>query len=383
MGYLTLIGTKKGLFTATSDDRRSWVLKGPHALDADGFTAVAEIYALAADPRSGSILVGAESPHFGPSVWRSDDLAATWHEPEAAPLAFPQDLPYRPLDFSEAPGVDQPDTDRTNTVKRIWQLAFGAQDGRVWAGVEPTSLWRSDDGGRSFTFNRALWEHPDHETWGPGGGGAAVHTIVPDPADPEALTIAMSAGGIYQTADDGRTWKGVTKGITVDYGPDPEPASGQCIHKVARDAGGAFFVQSHGPAYRSSDPEAGWTNISAALPSNFGFHITAHPSRPGVAMAYPVSDAMDRFPPGHRISAWRTDDAGDTWRPWGTGLPAEEYFGIVLRDAACHDNAADPAWYFGTRCGDVWAASDSDGTWHQVAAHLPDVLCVRAMATAE
>ncbi|HLU27835.1 MAG TPA: exo-alpha-sialidase, partial [Glycomyces sp.] len=245
----------------------------------------------------------------------------------------------------------------------------------------PSSLCHREVGGRTFTFNRALWDHPDHETWGPGGGGAAVHTIVPDPADPDTVTIAMSAGGIYQTRDAGRTWTGVTKGITVDYGPDPEPASGQCIHKVARDAEGTFFVQSHGPAYRSTDPAEGWTNISAGLPSDFGFHITAHPTRPGVAMAYPVSDAMDRFPPEHRIRAWRTDDAGDTWQPWGTGLPQEPYFGIVLRDAACHDGAADPAWYFGTRCGDVWAAADTDGQWHRVASHLPDVLCVRAMET--
>ncbi|GAB3233839.1 exo-alpha-sialidase [Glycomyces halotolerans] len=381
MGYLALIGTKKGLFTATSDDRRSWQLKGPHALDADGFTAVSEIYATACDPETGRILVGAESPHFGPSIWRSDDLAATWHEPETAPLAFPQDLPYRPLDFSESAGVDRPDSDQTNTVKRIWQLTFGVQPGRVWAGVEPTSLWRSDDGGQTFTFNQALWDHPEHETWASGGGGPAVHTIVPDPTDPDTLTIAMSSGGIYQTHDDGHSWTGVTKGITVDYGPDPEPASGQCIHKVARDAAGTFFVQSHGPAYRSDDPEQGWTNISEQLPSDFGFNITAHPSRPGVAMAYPVSDAMDRFPPGHRIAAWRTDDAGDTWTSWGTGLPDQNYYGIVLRDAACTDNTADPAWYFGTRNGDVWAAADADGHWHQVAAHLPDVLSVRAMET--
>ena len=382
MGYLALIGTKKGLFTATSDDRRHWSLKGPHALDADGYTAVSEIYAVAADPDTGDILVAAESPHFGPSIWRSGDLAATWHEPEQAPLAFPQDLAYRPLDFeTETPGADQPESDKKNTVKRVWQLTFGLQSGRVWAGVEPTSLWRSDDGGQTFAFNRPLWEHTDHETWGPGGGGAAVHTIVPDPTDPNTLTIAMSSGGIYQTHDDGQSWTGVTKGITVDYGPDPEPASGQCIHKVARDAAGTFFVQSHGPAYRSDKPEAGWTNISGTLPTNFGFSTRTHPTEPGVAMAWPVSDAMDRFPPDHRIAAWRTDDGGETWRPWGTGLPDEEYFGIVLRDASCVEGTDDPAWYFGTRCGDVWAAADADARWHQVAAHLPDVLCVRAMET--
>ncbi|WP_199044230.1 WD40/YVTN/BNR-like repeat-containing protein [Glycomyces salinus] len=380
MAYLVLIGTRKGLFTATSPDRRTWQLSGPVILDDDGFTAVAEIYAIGTDPATGRILVGAAT-WFGPSVWRSDDAAATWSEPQKAPMAFPQDLPYRPLDFSETAGIDQPESDQTNTVKRIWQIAFGPGD-RVWAGVEPTSLWTSDDGGQTFTFNRALWDHPEHTTWASGAGGPAVHTIVPDPADPRALTVAISSGGIYQTADDGRTWNGITKGITVDYEPDAAPESGQCIHKVTRDADGTLYVQSHGPAYRSTRPDGGWINISENLPTDFGFAIVAHPTEAGTVMAWPISESMERTPAEKHIGPWRSDDAGQTWRPWQAGLPTEAYFGGVLRDGACTDGATEPGWYFGTRCGDVWAASETDGTWHTVAAHLPDVLCVRAMETA-
>ncbi|MQM23985.1 beta propeller repeat protein [Glycomyces albidus] len=379
MAYLVLIGTRKGLFTATSDDRVHWSVDGPAKLDADGFTAVAEIYAAACDPDTGRILVGA-STFFGPSIWRSDDHGRTWHEPVNAPMAFPQDLPYRPLDFSDTAGIDQPDSPETNTVKRIWQLTFGPE-GRVWAGVEPTSLWTSDDGGDTFAFNQALWDHPQHTTWASGAGGPAVHTIVPHPGEPEKLTIAISSGGIYQTHDDGQTWNGITKGITVDYAPDEAPESGQCIHKVTRDAAGTLFVQSHGPAYRSTSPQGDWQNISATLPSNFGFAIVAHPTRPGTVLAWPVGESMDRTPPGARIAAWRTTDGGDTWTSWSQGLPDENYYGTVMRDGACTDGAPDPGWYFGTRCGDVWAAADSDGQWHQVAAHLPDVLCVRAMQT--
>jgi hypothetical protein len=378
MAYLVLIGTRKGLFTATSDDRRHWSVDGPAKLDKDGFTAVAEIYAAAADPATGRVLIGA-STFFGPSIWRSDDGARTWSEPENAPMAFPQDLPYRPLDFSETAGVDQPDSPETNTVKRIWQLAFGPGQ-RVWAGVEPTSLWTSDDGGETFTFNQALWDHPQHTTWASGAGGPAVHTIVTHPGEPEKLTVAISSGGIYQTDDDGHSWHGITKGITVDYGPDEAPESGQCIHKVTRDSSGTLFVQSHGPAYRA-DKAGGWTNISATLPSNFGFAMVAHPTEAGTVVAWPVGESMDRTPPGARIAAWRTTDGGDTWTSWSHGLPDENYYGTVMRDGACTDgDQTDPGWYFGTRCGDVWAAGD-DGTWHQVTAHLPDVLCVRAMVT--
>ena len=41
--------------------------------------------------------------------------------------------------------------------------------------------------------------------------------------------------------------------------------------------------------------------------------------------------------------------------------------------------AADPVGvYFGTRSGEVYASRDEGDSWSSVAAHLPDVLCVRA-----
>ena len=50
----------------------------------------------------------------------------------------------------------------------------------------------------------------------------------------------------------------------------------------------------------------------------------------------------------------------------------------VLRDAMCVDDAETTGVYFGTRTGEVFASRDEGDSWHQVAAHLPDVLCVRA-----
>ena len=62
----------------------------------------------------------------------------------------------------------------------------------------------------------------------------------------------------------------------------------------------------------------------------------------------------------------------------------EQSWNVVLRDAACVlalDDASDddPALVaFGTRDGCVYASTDSGETVVEVAAHLPDVLCVRA-----
>ena len=40
--------------------------------------------------QSPRLLAAVESSHFGPIVATSDDLGATWHEPDERPIAFPE-----------------------------------------------------------------------------------------------------------------------------------------------------------------------------------------------------------------------------------------------------------------------------------------------------
>src|SRR5438445_3910501 len=132
---VVLVGTTKGLFTlAAGPDRERWDLAGP-------WFRGEEIYAAALDCRNGRarLLVGATSSHWGPSIYRSDDLGASWIEPEPNTLTFP-----------EGTGA---------SVARVWQLqpASDAQPDVVYAGVEPAALFRSDDGGVTFRLDEGLW----------------------------------------------------------------------------------------------------------------------------------------------------------------------------------------------------------------------------------
>lgn len=209
---LLTIGTRKGLWLARSDDRRTWALEGPHLL-------MSEVASVAVDTRRerARLLVGTHSEHWGPTVLWSDDLGATFQETERGAIQFPADT-----------GA---------ALARVWQLqpdSAGRPD-VVWAGCEPTSLWRSDDGGRTFALSRGLWEHPHRPEWFPGFGGAAVHTVVPDPASDRVL-VAMSTGGVYASDDAGASWTPANRGISAYFLPDPNPEFGQCVHKVAVDA---------------------------------------------------------------------------------------------------------------------------------------------------
>ncbi|MEO3755317.1 exo-alpha-sialidase [Streptomyces sp. B6B3] len=358
---LLAVGTRKGLFLARRPvDRRGgpgWEFEGPH------FAAQA-VYAVAVDRRGDRprLLVGADSSHFGPSVFRSDDLGASWQEPGRPAVAFPD-------------GTDA-------SLERVWQLqpAGAAEPDVVYAGTEPGALFRSADGGETFELMRPLWDHPTRERWEPGGGGLGLHTVLTDPRDPRAVTVAVSAGGVYRTTDGGGSWFPSNSGVQVVFQPERFPDFGQCVHKVARDPELAdrLFLQNHWGVYRSDDAGGSWTSIGDGLPSDFGFPIVTHPRRSGVAYVFPLNADTDRVPAGRRCRVYRTDDAGAGWQELGVGLPDAPHHGAVLRDAMCTDDADPAGVYFGNRNGEVFGSADDGDSWSQLVAHLPDVLCVRA-----
>ncbi len=351
-----LIGTKKGMWIGTSEDRTAWELHGPHF-------PMQAVSACAIDTRSATprFLVGASSEHWGPAVSWSDDLGASWHETTGGGIRFP-----------EGTGA---------SVEAVWQIAPDSADRAdvVWAGTQPSALWRSTDGGRTFTLVESLWDHPHRETWAPGYGGQAIHTILPHPEEDDRVLVAMSTGGVYVTADGGESWNPSNTGIHAWHFPNTLPEYGQCVHKVARDAGDAsvLYAQNHGGVYVSRDGGSTWHGATNGLPADFGFPVVAHPNRSGTAYVVPLNKDMDRVPPAATLQVWRTDDAGESWTSASKGLP-EDFHAVVLRDAFATDGDDPAGLYLGARDGTVYASPDEGESWSEVTRHLPDVLCVRA-----
>jgi hypothetical protein len=358
MTVLLAIGTRKGLFLATSRDRLTWDVRGPEH-------PMTEVYAVGIDTRRDTprVLAGTTSSHFGPTVVTSDDLGRTWQEPDRAPVAF------GPNDGA--------------SLGRVWQLAPGpvGEPDVVYAGTEPSALFRSEDGGRTYELVRGLWDHPHRPNWAAGFGGQAIHTVLPHPEDAERITVAMSTGGAYRTADGGRTWNPANNGIKAYFLPDNQyPEYGQCVHKVARHPArpDQLFAQNHHGVYRSDDGGGSWTSIADGLPSDFGFPIVVHPGRPGVIYNFPLVADGNRFAPEGRCRVYRSADAGGSWEPLEKGLPQHGFWTAVMRDAMCADDADPAGIYLGTRSGAVFASPDEGDSWQQVAENLPDVMSVRA-----
>lgn len=350
------VGTKKGLFLGWSTDRYTWEWEGPHH-------SMAAVAALAIDTRRSPVrlLVGGRNEHWGPAVFTSDDLGRTWEEESGGSIAFPADA-----------GAD---------VEQVWQLQPGpaSRPDEVWAGVEPSALFRSDDGGRTYSLVRALWDHPHRLDWHPGAGGQCLHTVLPHPEDASRVLVAMSTGGVYVTEDAGDSWNPSNRGVGAPFMPEPAPEYGQCVHKVVRDTEDPdlLVLQNHGGVFRSTDGGATWHDATEGLPATFGFGLTRTPGPDGAFFLFPLSADLSRFPVNGRAGVYRSIDGGRAWSDSSAGLPESGFHTIVLRDALTTD-AADPAGvYLGTRSGEVWGSTDGGGSWNQLVSHLPDVLCVR------
>src|SRR5689334_12295124 len=354
---IVLVGTRKGLWIGRSDERRtSWLWEGPHF-------DVQEVYSCMIDTRGERprLLAGASSSWLGPQVWRSDDLGQTWQETPGGAVRFPD-------------GADA-------SVARVWQLQPGVDADVVYAGTEPGAVFRSDDRGETFRLEQALWDHPHRHQWNAGYGGQAFHTVLPHPTDARSVTVALSTGGVYQTADGGASWSPRNQGIRAEFLPEGEqfPEFGQCVHKVARHPSRPerLFAQNHGGVYRSDDHGQSWEYIAEGLPSDFGFPVVVHPHEPDTVYVFPLDGAGGRHPIDGKATVWRSSDAGKSWDPLTSGLP-EDFYVAVMRDAMCTDGHQSAGLYFGARNGSVWASSDAGESWTEIAANLPDVMVVRA-----
>ena len=352
MGTQLLVGTRKGLWIGRSDDaRQDWDFTGPHH-------DMEEIYSAMIEPGTGRVLAGCSSLWLGALVRASADGGETWTETS---MSFPEDV-----DASLA---------------RIWQLQPGLPEGSIWAGVEPGAIFRSTDGGASFSLVRGLWDHPHRTEWDEGFGGQAFHTILPHPTDPDSVTAAISTGGVYQTRDGGKTWEARNNGIIAVFLPEGQqyPEFGQCVHKVARHSARPerLFLQNHGGVYRSDDEGASWKSIADGLPTDFGFALVVHPQEPDTIFTFPIGAGESRYPPEAKPIVWRSRDAGDHWEALDKGLPDHFYVG-VMRDAMCADDHEVAGVYFGARNGSVWASADAGETWREILRDIPDVMVVRA-----
>jgi photosystem II stability/assembly factor-like uncharacterized protein len=392
-----LVGTRKGAFIYTSDERRQkWELSDP-ILPGWSF------YHMAADVRGDPPRLYAAANHWawGRSVAKSTDLGKTW-DYRSEGLAFPPDMTSpNPGGRGGAPGEWQ--NTPPGVIGNVWSVAPGhaSEPGVVFAGTQPAGLFRSEDWGHSWQPVEAINRHPNRKYWtGTGGGDSCIHSIQVDPRDPKRIYLCVGAGGSYQSRDGGESWDLFSQNATVtnpeakkllaemaqqfpemaaELPPDRDPAGLDELHRMRLDPKNPdrMWGQAHWGVFRSDNSGATWEDVTVGLPSFHGFPIAVTHHQPDAVYVVPLDYGQDNFRVSlGQFTVYRTQDSGKTWEPLTNGLPGPNDYQSVYREGLDTDGLDPEGVYVGTSNGQVFGSADGGDHWQRLPGTLPPVLSV-------
>ena len=197
---------------------------------------------------------------------------------------------------------------------------------------------------------------------------------------PWTMIDGAREGGIWKTTDGGERWTAINTGVRAPYLADPTPVAGQNEHRLLMHPGRPerLYRQSHTGTWRSDDAGDTWTEITAGLPSDFGYALATDRDHVDTLFVIPEASTQMRFPVDGRLRVYRTQDGGREWTALTSGLPQEHVYCTVLRDGMDSDHLDPLGVYFGTSGGHLFCSTDRGESWQQQAGFLPPILSVKA-----
>jgi photosystem II stability/assembly factor-like uncharacterized protein len=249
----------------------------------------------------------------------------------------------------------------------VFSLAVSAADGAVYAGTEPSALYRSDDRGETWQELESLLELPSRPTWSfpPRPWTSHVRWIAPSPHDAELLLVGIELGGLMRSTDRGETWH------------DHRPGAQRDVHSLAwhpREAARAYEAGGGGAAW-SADAGDSWHSADEGRDRHYTWSVAVDPDDPDLwyvsASTGPYAAHGGRDP---QARIYRRRNGG--WDGLAGGLPdpiPAMPYALVATDGRLFAGLAD---------GQVWESSDRGERWHACAVEGDALTRLNALAYA-
>jgi photosystem II stability/assembly factor-like uncharacterized protein len=300
----------------------------------------------------------------GDAIARLDEEGDAWTVELSLPGSGAQCLAVDPRDPERVwAGLREGGVRRTGDGGRSWvdcglpepgvySLAVSGADGAVYAGTEPSRLFRSDDGGETWRELGALLDLPSRPTWSfpPRPWTSHVRWIAPSPHDAGLLLVGIELGGLMRSDDGGASWQ--------DHRPGAQPD----VHSLAwhpRAASRAYEAGGRGAAF-STDAGATWHPADAGRDRHYTWSVAVAPDDPdcwyvsassGPFAAHGAGDPQARIYRRRGEEPWQALDGG-----LPDPLPAMPYALVAARERL----------FAGLADGQLWESRDGGDSWSRV-----------------
>jgi photosystem II stability/assembly factor-like uncharacterized protein len=336
------MGTRSRVFAVTGDDVVRFALDGAEASDAKQLLRGVGAHCLAVDPHDpGRVYVGT----FDNGLNSSGDAGGTWRH--------------------DADALDD---------RRVMSVAVSPSHREAgisvaYAGTEPSNLYRSEDGARSWQRLPALRDLPSEPNWSfpPRPWTHHVSTIALHPTDPDRLAVGIELGGVMRSRDGGATW--------IDHNPRAHSDAHRLLtHPLAPDR--LYETAGQGIA-RSPDGGDSWARLEDGLDRRYAWAQAIDPADPDLWYASVSRSAFAAHGPGDgQAHLWRS--RGDDWvavDTWGDSPELRRMPYALTALLGQPDKLL-----VGLRGGTLLFSDDAGDSWTRLALALDDVIALEATA---
>lgn len=232
--------------------------------------------------------------------------------------------------------------------------------GVIWAGTEPSAIFRSEDGGQTWRECPALTQLPSAPTWRfpPRPWTSHVRWIAPDPVEPGRIFAGIELGGVMRTLDGGVTWEDRKPGSQHDaHVLRTHPSAPGRVYEVA----GGGFAESH-------DGGTTWTGVDSGLDRLYLWGLAVDSGDPETMVVTASRGPRQAHSREYAEAFLYRRTLGRPWQAVGSGLPEPK--GTRAFPLAAHPGLAGV--FFGvTHKGDLYRSSDGGLNWEQLEVSWP------------